>query len=233
MNRVPKFTSPARHHREFIGEGMRDSEIDPTWSRLGVSKPEMPVLISYYTNAFYGREAFELARTCQSFPLDYHISRVLWDKGGWVEGTNYKPTHLLKMSKRFPDRAICWVDADARVRRYPDLLGRIGAPIAYHTWPGLHGSRPGALSGTVLLGTGPQRDALLQEWMEEVRKNPNVTDQVCMERAVVKLGTRHKELPVEYVWIFDLAGETPNPTPNPEIVIEHMQASRWARRLRG
>lgn len=209
------------------------------WESLGVSSADMPVVVSYFTNDFYLREAFDLARSCQQFGMDYSIHEVA-DKRSWQGNTNHKPTFLLEMHRCFPSRSLLWLDADARIRAHPELLRGLLPPIAYHTWKRV--GRPGALSGTVYLNKEYRyasddpslegtRTKILQAWRAQVVARPDLTDQVCMDLAVKSLGITHHELPETYTWIFDL-GDTRQPNPaNWRPVIEHMQASRHSRKL--
>lgn len=200
--------------------------MEAVWRGEGSS--ELPLVVSYFTDADYLREAWELARSCQAHGLAYEIVGLA-DRGGWRENTNAKPTFLLEASKRHPDRALLWLDADARVRKSPELFRKLGAEIAYRTWH----KRPA--SGTVFLAPGARRDWILERWIASVERDTFATDQVCMGRAVAALGIEHYELPVEYCWIYDFTTtgakvEDPWPAAEDGAVIEHMQASRFKRK---
>jgi len=185
--------------------------------------------VSYYTGPVYQREAYQLARSCGEIPLDYYVEARA-DAGGWLANTNAKPTFLAECDRRFPDRAILWLDADARVLRQPDIFrdkgGGCAYPVAYRTWHG----KPA--SGTVFLRAGTDRAVLLAAWIEEVARDPRATDQVCLGRAVGRLGFPRFELPVEYcaIWDFDEQGKRRPLDPETRPVIEHLQASRITRR---
>lgn len=191
----------------------------------------MPVFVSFYTDAFYMREAFELARTLRNFPLDYVIREVA-TVGDWNQNTNLKPKFILEMAQLFPERGVCWVDADARVRKFPAVFGGMKCPIAYHTWRGRGGAE--VLSGTVFFGPGKGREGILHKWVSIVEQRPRSLDQVCLAITVREMGLDAVDLPVEYTWIYDMAQGTDEPNPRDERpVIEQMQASRWAKRLKG
>src|SRR5580693_2565561 len=125
------------------------------WHKVFGAHPEYPMVVSFYTDAFYLREAFELARSCEALQLDYDINQVR-PEGSWARNTNLKPSFLQQMSLRYPDRAIVWLDADARVRALPTDFPRIISPVAYHVFKGRE-----VLSGTVLLKEGALRTILL------------------------------------------------------------------------
>lgn len=196
-----------------------------TWQNFSPLAAPLPVVVSYYTGPVYEREAYQLARSCREVPIDYYVEGRA-DAGGWLANTNAKPAFLAECDRRFPDRAILWLDADARVHRLPSLLRGLEAPIAYHTWHG----RPA--SGTVYLAPGPQRAVILACWIDEVERAPLATDQVCMGRAVARLELEHFELPTSYcsIYDFDYDGKRRVADPASPCVIEHMQASRLTKR---
>ena len=201
-----------------------------TWTSDEPGNP-LPLVVSFFTRGFYEREAFDLARSCQLLGVPFRIECVS-DLGGWESNTNHKPTHLKRLHAELPGRAMVWIDADARFRRVPTLLMAPipgGAVVGYRTIRG----RPA--SGTVLLPVHKRRGELLEKWEEVVRNHPNATDQVCLGWAVSALMLPHVELPAEYCWIYDFTRANrrkpdPSPTDGEEPVIEHMQASRWARK---
>jgi hypothetical protein len=193
------------------------------WEQLSPSSCSL-IVVSYFTDMFYLRDAFDLARSCQALGVRFVIEQVR-NLRTWSRNTNHKPTFLLRMSNRFPDEPLLWLDADARVRSLPGLLETVEEPIAYHTFQGLY-----PLSGTVLLNPGPWRRPFLEEWLAEVTRDPGQKDQVALGKVVKRLGLRRRELPETYCWIYDtmLKKRVADPTlASP--VIEHLQASRWTR----
>lgn len=209
------------------------------WASVRGVDRRMPVFVSFFTDAFYMREAWDLVRSLQAHGQEY-CAREVADLKSWGSNTNHKPQFLLGMDEEFPGRSLVWVDADARMRAQPTLLHELAADVedapalAYHTWRGPLG-RHGACSGTVFLAPGATRRRLLREWDVACRAAPpEVWDQESMARAALGLGIQHAELPVEYCQIYDLVQGTQRPTPHPggKVVIEHMQASRWRKRMR-
>lgn len=186
------------------------------------------LVVSYFTDEFYAREAWELVRSCDQFGPDYIVERV--DVKGWEAATNYKPSFILQKVQEYKDRAIMWLDADARFRRRPWMLEStrcVAGSVAYRTI----NNRPA--SGTILLPVVSERVPLLERWVNEVRKDPKATDQICLDRVISGLTLKHVDLPPDYCWIYDFdEQDKKKPDPNPADtlpVIEHMQASRWRR----
>lgn len=192
------------------------------WQDLSLSET-LPIVVSYFTDNFYLREAYELARTCQATGTPFRIEQVRNLKS-WERNTNHKPTFLWRMHRMFPERAFLWVDADGRIRRNLDALTGITAPVAYHTW-----HRVRVLSGTVLLPPTDKRYEILTKWIELVTMYPKHTDQVCLAKTVKALGIQHHELPEEFCWIFDIAAGIRHSPLDSKPIIEHTQASRVTR----
>lgn len=198
------------------------------WSRVA---DEGPIIVSYFTDAYYMREAFELARSCQLFDLSYVIEEVP-DQKSWSGNTGHKPQFLLEKHKAFPNRPLVWLDADARVRTRPHLFRDMIGAVAYHI------VQKHPLSGTVYLGVNPNREEFLKVWRHQVAINPTKNDQVCMGIAldVISLSKDYpfEHLPASYCWIYDYDGIQPTDrlTLDNTPVIEHMQASRWSKELK-
>lgn len=187
-----------------------------------------PLVVSFWTDEFYRRDAYELVRTCQLFNLDYEVMQQP-DLGSWEANTNAKAHFLLAAHHRHPHRGLLWVDADARFRQDPSDLVCLGPQhlVAFHLWRGRS-----CASGTVLFRALPGRQELLEQWCRGVTENPDATDQVELSRACVAQGVQPFDLPVEYCWIYDIDAETleRGERLDSRPVIEHLQSSRWARR---
>ena len=208
-----------------------------TWHHTSPAGASLPLVVSYYTSDLYKREAYQLAASCFDHGLDYLIECVedqappsATAHARWLANTNHKPFHLAAVSARYPERALLWLDADARVRMQPHSLEGLKAVVAYVTRIRPLPQQPN--SGTVYLGSGPRRDDLLKAWCAEVTADRTATDQVCLGRAVARCGLQHYELPREYCAIYDLDvdGNHLSMDPTRPAVIQHMQASRITRR---
>ncbi len=200
------------------------------------------VVVSFFTAGFYMREAWGLMRSCQQLDLDYHIAQ-LEDKGDWSTTTNQKPEFLLDMDFLYPNHSLLWLDADARIYRHPALFF-----LPFHRAVWYRTNELGAMAGTIFLPPGRNRRVLLDKWIEELAADPlgqgpethptlaaiGCPEQVALPRAVAKLGWTHQELPAAYSWIYPLALDQqghPFDYSFPLPIIEHTQASRWAKAL--
>lgn len=208
-----------------------------TWEDLR-QDPKQLLVINFFTEGFYTREAFELLRSCQTHHLAYHMEQVS-EKGDWLQNVNYKSQFILLMSQKFPDRPLLWLDADSRVRRRPKLLETIASPIAYHRFKGL------PCDAVVYLAPGPRRDQFLKEWIRLVAADPlgvklppelgaiGAPTQYYFERAIQNLQLPHFILHKSYCWLWDYSrdrqGDSTRFVYNP--VIEQMQANRIGKKL--
>lgn len=213
----------------------RTNEIPPgssmiSWkSTNGLHSDDMPIFCSFFTNMFYLREAWSLVRSCLRFDLDYVVEQVQ-DFKSWGLANNHKPTFLQSVARRYPNRALVWVDADAQIRSFPVLFHNIQENIGYHTWEGT------PAGGTIYLSAiQNRREEILKQWRADCDSRDGSPPKHGASWDQVFLKTyedEHFELPVEYCWIFDQRVKYPGKRiiddPIDSFpVIEHMQASRW------
>lgn len=165
--------------------------------------------------------AERLAGSCLALGLD--LFPVPYDStGDWAKNGHIKPSAMLDAMDLYPDRHVCWVDADAIVRKAPYLLDILheSGDVAYHIVPKTRET----LSGTVW--TRSKR--FLEEWQAALDRAPAGTwDQKVLTEALQRSEAAYTPLPAEYCWI-DYFAEPGWGGPR-EPVIEHTQASRDVR----
>ena len=185
------------------------------------------IVIGYYTEkTLYERKAKTLINTLDLYKILYYIEAID-NLGSWYKNTNYKPTFIKRMLKKFSDSDIIYVDVDARFLRYPSLFDGLNCDIAVHefdcsNWP--RGKGTEVLSGTIFLRNNERVFNLVERWESECKKNPKVWDQKSLEKI---LAGNFYRLPGEYCKIFGLMNKIESP------VIIHYQASRGVRKNRG
>jgi hypothetical protein len=173
-----------------------------------------PLFISFYT-PIYRSEADGLLATLAAFGLSADV-RLVESQGSWVRNCARKADFIAEMMDEYPGRPLVWLDADARVRQWPELLFHLDCDFAAH-WKG--GTE--LLSGTLYFGGTDAARRLVQPWAAMCRADPDVWDQKHLQRVVGNAdGLRVDTLPAPYVLIFDLMKDEGPP------VIEHLQASR-------
>jgi hypothetical protein len=163
-----------------------------------------PLYVSYYTiGNGYEAEAAALVRTLAIHRLDYVVSGVkpgLEDeRWNWHRATQYKAEYIRDIKKENPDRAIVWLDADARVMQRPRLLEWLKCDVAAHWY-----RHREFLSSTIYFGPGKKTLEILEEWIERNRERPsrpcsdqpNLSDVVCERRDLALVN-----LPPEYAWM--------------------------------
>ena len=175
------------------------------------------IFCSFHTGPGYAEHAAELVATLDRFGLRHDV-RGLPDAGAWALNCGRKASYLLQMRADHPGESLVWVDADARVRRDPDLFRSLDCDLAAHWRNGVE-----LLSGTLYIGERETAGELLEAWRDECTANPTEWDQRCLARVLDSKRWRVQTLPAEYTAIFD-AGMCEHP------VIEHLQASRKLRR---
>jgi hypothetical protein len=162
----------------------------------------------------YAVEARAMDRSARDFGLHTDVREVP-DLGDWTLNCGMKPTFIRDRMLDHEGRPVIWLDADARVRKKPNLFYGQTCDFAAH-W------RDGAelLSGTMYFGPTPLAWKLVTTWCDEQRKTPGVWDQKVLQNVIPSIaGLDVKRLPSTYTRIFD------NDTMG-EPIIEHLQASR-------
>ncbi|MEK0336819.1 MAG: putative nucleotide-diphospho-sugar transferase [Nitrosopumilus sp.] len=190
----------------------------------------MWIICAYYTkNTVYENHAKSLAESLERLDLSHEIIPID-NRGDWYANMQYKPTFLKQALERNYPHSVIYVDVDAIFYRYPGFFNRLeeelGVNIAVHLLNhskyGRKNHPPELLSGTIFLKNTTETKQIIDEWIQECRKDPKLWDQ----RALATVLKRYKYhlLPEEYCTIFDYMSSVKNP------VIKHFQASREQRR---
>lgn len=185
--------------------------------------------VSFYAGPGYAEEAAGLRESLDKFGLKHAIIE-LNDTGSWVTNCAEKPLFLRMMREWFTGPLV-WLDADARVQRYPELFDEWATAwppidIGFCTVPRFPPEQmdPVMASGTLYFGDTPRAQQLLSAWRVAQAETPDDLDQTTLSNAVN--ATRGAfvigELPESYCAIFDR--DVPDP------VILHRQASRKLRK---
>lgn len=173
------------------------------------------LVVCFYTyDTPYDHEAAALVSSCDAF--DIPARRMGYQtRGSWVRNAGIKPGFLLRMLEEHPDQDLLYLDADARVRKYPELFDSFEGEVGVHYKDGKE-----LLSGTIFLKNTPTVRALVKLWMEEQAAYPDEWDQRTLQRVIKDSGVLIQTLPPAYCQIFDTMKHHGEP------VIEHLQASR-------
>ncbi len=186
------------------------------------SAASVPLVISYFTlDTPYEEEVKNLRRSCVELGIEHFIEGVT-SRGSWERNCAMKAQFVKDCSEKFM-RPVLWVDADAVLRSPPLLLGGAEMDFAVSKAAGWQFA-----SGTTYFNCTENAQRMLDVWVEECRRAPDVWDQIHLdtawERVVARHALRTMWLPPSYAKIFDL--ETQAKYGNCEPVIEHFQASR-------
>ena len=190
----------------------------------------MWMVAAYYTDGLYAGHAAKLVRSMDALHVSHDVVQVP-DLGNWQANIQFKPTFIKQMLPKHAGENLVYTDADSEFLRYPalfdDLDARPDVNIAVHILDHLKYKKrtrpPELLSGTIWVRNNDETSKIIDEWIEECRKDPLAWDQVALEK-VLKNHQFHT-LPDRYVCIYDYMSSVPDK------VIVHYQASRSARRL--
>jgi hypothetical protein len=189
------------------------------------------VAISFYTKGTsYEQEVLKLEASLKKFNLPYHFFGCE-QFGSWRLNLNCKSAAILEAFKRFPEHDIVFIDADAVVKKHPELFDRLSAKrlhnmaAHFHVYPQ---SVPGGslLSGTLWFRNCPETIELVRLWHKIGLEHPEIRHQHCLRLAIEEWRRSGRKvnvfrMPREYTCIFDYRGNR-----GADPVIEHFQASR-------
>ncbi len=157
----------------------------------------------------------------------------------WKKNTCLKASVIKKAINDFNDD-IVMIDADATFEKSPELFFQIPSDfdIAYHDfdsglfWRGKSEGKKHLASGTLLIRNKPICRELLDDWIEENERNPQILEQLNLDKLVknkYKDLLKAYQLPIEYLAIINKDGVVPSFIKEPVIV--HHQASRNTKRM--
>lgn len=197
------------------------------------------IFVSYYTkNTPYENIMMtHLKKSLDEFKLPYVISSID-DRGSWAKNTAYKSTFIKDMLLKYK-QMICFLDADAKIIRFPKLLFELPQDIdlAYHHfnwykhWRNEENnvSKIELLSGTMLWNYNDKVLKLLDTWIQKVNENVNKWEQKVLEEIVYARNDLNiYNLPAEYCCVLMQDYSVPKYIKTPIIV--HCQASRKYKR---
>lgn len=197
--------------------------------------------ISFYTkNTVYEKTVKDcLVPGLEHWGLPYHIFAVD-DLGEWKINSRQRPLYIKKAMELFPTENILWIDADAKILKFPDLLYHIpdacDVGVNYLHWQDHYShykdsDRMEILDGTSYYKNSPFMLTFMDEWIDKAviqGNNHRLTlDVMIKERIHVDLNLFL--IPREYCYIMTQPDGTAPAKPLENPTIAHFQASRLAR----
>ena len=181
----------------------------------------MNIVSCYSSDIGYTKEAEGLKESLHRFEIsDKHVESFK-SLGSWEKNCQYKAVFLKNKLKEIGEPVV-WLDADARLLKYPELFKHIDTDVAWHYLRGSKGFS--LLSGTLYLTPNERVYSLMDDWI--VLNNENDEwDQRNLSTVVEFSEVNITRLPREYCQIFDNKGGA-----NKDTVILHRQASRKLKR---
>lgn len=195
------------------------------------SEPSFIVVSAYTPNTIYEEQIKTLIKSLKKVGLDhYHHVYTIENRGSWHQNTQQKVDVLLKALDDFFDSNIVWLDADAKVHRYPSYFDACIDDIALR--PNFKNFKRedvrGLMAGTLFLRNNDDVRAFLLHWQSE-NKRLDSTDQASLYETFTSGKFDHMcfgTLPVSYTII-------PNDpaTKRYDPIISHSQISHQAKRV--
>lgn len=185
-----------------------------------------PLYVAYFTlNTPYEEEARALKETLDFFHLENRILGVE-NQRNWQKNTHHKAIFIQQMQKENPDRNLVYLDADARVMKYPSIFDTLNCDFAGHFFDSIALNRLELLGSTLFFGSTDNAKLLVSKWIERNLAFPLSWDQKNLQDVILRIpGLKIEELPSTYVQIFDLMFYEGEP------VISQTQASRRLKKV--
>ncbi len=202
-----------------------------------------PLFITMFTPLYAG-EVRQLQESFSEFNLELSAVEIAC-RGSWILNVQQKARVIHAALDQHPNRPIVWLDADARMRAYPELLMSMddGVDFAAFMIPGVFKIArkrpwgpergPEALAGgTMYFGNTAATRRLVERWLVCCVERPTTWEQQNLQRALGQMldaggPIRWERLPQAYLKVFD---RNWYPGEKGSVVIEHMQASRRLKR---
>lgn len=191
-----------------------------------ISTTDSFIICCFYTDS-YRSHALNLKQSLDEFNLNYYFKEVE-DAGYWEANTRIKPHFILECLKKFPNKNVLYLDADALVKKPLDYFNTITADVAFYKTKGMPGMSHDYLASTMFFSNTANTMALVEQWItEQIDGKQTQVDQDSLDIAMEKL---EHTLTVEalnpgYIKIFDKDYDG-------EIYIEQYQASRGHTKLK-
>lgn len=194
---------------------------------------------SFTTGTIYEKIANEYIRASfEHWNLPYHIFAKP-DLGKWDINSRQRPLYIKEAMELFDGENIVWIDADARILKYPNLFFKI--PDSCHVGVNylehkLHYYKPESTIIEILDGTSyykncPEMITFCDEWIERsvhVNKNHrHVLNEMINEK--IKEYLNLFIIPRDYCYILNTPDGRGPAVPIENPVVVHYQASRDAR----
>jgi glycosyltransferase involved in cell wall biosynthesis len=170
--------------------------------------------------------------------LPYHVFAKP-NLGNWAINSRQRPLYIKEAMKMFPNENIVWIDIDAKILKYPELLFRIPETydigINYLKWEEHYGrpedkNKNEILDGTSYYKNSPSMLLFIDEWIErsvKVDKNHRYILEQMIDEQKNKLNIFL--IPKEYCYITTKPDGTQPSIPLKDPTIAHYQSSRQAR----
>lgn len=191
-----------------------------------INAPDSFIVCCFYTDS-YRSHALNLKESLDKFNLNYYFKEVE-DAGYWEANTRIKPHFILECLKKFPNKNILYLDADALVKKPLDYFNTIDADVAFYKTKGLPGMSHDYLASTMFFSNTANTINLVEQWItEQVDGKQTQVDQDSLDVAMEKLGDTLtvEALNPSYIKIFDKDYDG-------DIYIEQYQASRGHTKLK-
>jgi hypothetical protein len=180
-----------------------------------------------------------LLPTILQYGIPYYIVPAK-DHGEWAVNSRQRPLYIREAMEKFPGENFVWIDADAKILKYPELLFHIpencDVGVHYMDWADHYGrsndkGKIEILDGTSYYKNSDKMKKFCDEWIERSvtagKNHRHVLGTMIDERMDEDLNLFI--LPRDYCYVLNRPDGSQPAVPLTDPVIAHFQASRLGR----
>lgn len=207
---------------------------------MGVLMNKLRFISSFTINTIYEKIANEgLRPSLEQFGLPYYIF-AKQDLKDWSANSRQRPLYIKEAMEMFPGENLVWIDADAKILKFPELLFHIPdavhVGVNYFWWCDHYYQHTNSKTIEILDGTSYYKNddvmkKFVEEWIERVIPN-KINHRLELDKMIKEKKDEINLflLPREYCYIMTQPNGDQPVIPIQEPIIAHFQASRNARK---
>ena len=166
---------------------------------ININDNEKNIYVNYFTgNNIYKKYANNLINSLNEFNLSYYIIEIDSSNYKWSDLILFKPNILLEVLNLYPTKNVIWIDADAKINKYPHIFNNINKSIAV-TCRGKNLKCLNLWSCVIFFKNDNISKKIIHDWnIESKRINHKFTDQIALKNIINRKYFDHLQKLPEY-----------------------------------
>lgn len=152
---------------------------------ININDNEKNIYVNYFTgNNIYKKYANNLINSLNKFNLSYYIIEIDSSNYKWSDLILFKPNILLEVLNLYPTKNVIWIDADAKINKYPHIFNNINKSVAV-TCRGKNLKCLNLWSCVIFFKNDNISKKIIHDWnVESKRINHKFTDQIALKNII-------------------------------------------------